>query len=227
MVSLTQQNFDALWPVKAAGVQPIVQGILAQQATVFPKYGITSFLILAHMMAQFSAETGGATEMVESLNYSAQGLLNTWPHRFTPAQAQQYGRTAAHAANQTAIGDLAYNGRMGNAPGTNDGYTFRGRGLIQTTGRDGYTVLGKRVGLPLDTTPDLIVDPAHALECAVNEFVSYSGNGKSMIDYCNDDNLVAVSSLINLGHITQNPAAIEGYDSRLHWLEKWKQQFGI
>jgi len=54
--------------------------------------------------------------MTESFNYTPAALLKWWPHHFTPAQAMTYGRTAYHLANQKMIGELAYGGRMGNAP---------------------------------------------------------------------------------------------------------------
>ena len=168
---LNQNDFDTLWPVHIAAVQVQATGILNTQATVFPRYGINSSLVLAHMMAQFSEECGGGTEMVESLNYSTQALLDTWPKHFSQAEAEQYGRNAQHPADQRMIGNLAYGTRMGNHPGTDDGYNFRGRGLIQTTGRDGYDELGQSLGINLVDNPDNLINPIHALAYSVDEFV--------------------------------------------------------
>ncbi len=106
---------------------------------------------VAHFLATVLHESGDLTRLVENLNYSAEGLLRTWPQRFTPADAQRMGRTAGHPANERAIAERAYGGRMGNGPeGSGDGYLFRGRGLIQVTGRDNYRAAAEALGVPLD-----------------------------------------------------------------------------
>jgi|ERR1043165_390732 putative chitinase len=212
------------WDVNSAHVLAIVNAILAQQQAIFAQYGITKDIHLVHMMAQFSHECGEGNEMTESLNYKPSALLQQWPKHFTPAQAQAYGRTAQHPANQPMIGQLAYGGRMGNAaPPSDDGFKFRGRGLIQTTGRDAYVALADLTGLDLVSSPELITDPAHALNCGVAEFVHYP----HMLSHCEADEVFAVSSLINRGHIVNDPSEVIGYEDRKAQLRLWKHQFGM
>lgn len=81
--------------------------------------------------------------MVENLNYSVAGLLTVFPKYFSATTANMYGRTSCQPANQSGIANFAYNGRMGNRAGTNDGSDFRGRGAIQLTGRDNYTLFNQ------------------------------------------------------------------------------------
>jgi putative chitinase len=122
------------------------------------------------------------------------------------------------------IGELAYGGRMGNAPApSEDGYKFRGRGLIQTTGKEAYADLGELTGLHLVSSPEVINDPAHALDCGVAEFVNYP----QMLSHCEADDLVAVSSLINVGELVNNPNEVIGYEDRAAQLKLWKHQYGI
>ena len=162
---LTSDIMREMWPRGDTKIPGLVDGIVAAVPSVFPKYGLTSDLLVAHAMAQFSHECGAGTEVVENLNYSAQGLMNTWPTRFDPAKA------AAFAHNQKKIANEVYNGRMGNRVGTDDGWNYRGRGGSQVTGHDGYGKLGQKVGLNLTSEPDLVNNPLHFLECAVGDFI--------------------------------------------------------
>jgi putative chitinase len=225
MRSLTASDFQSTgWRVNNPPVLALVNGILTTQDAVFAKYGVSKDIHIVHLMAQLSHESGEGTEMTESLNYAPAALLSQWPHHFTPAQAMAYGRTVDHPANQKMIGELAYGGRMGNAPApSEDGYNFRGRGFIQTTGRKAYQDLGEITGLDLVGSPELVNDPAEAFVCAVAEFVHYPG----MLEYCEADNLLAVSALINVGHLVSNANDIIGYQDRAAQLRLWKHQYGF
>ena len=225
MKSLNASDFQSTgWRTDDPGVLAQVNGIVATQDAVLAAFGITQDMHIVHLMAQLSHESGEGTEMTESLNYTPAALLSQWPLHFTPAQAMSCGRTSDHPADQKMIGQLAYGGRMGNAPTpSEDGYTFRGRGFIQTTGKNGYQSLGGITSLDLVTSPDLVNDPAHAFSCAVGEFVHYP----NMLEYCEADNLLAVSALINTGHLVTDPSAVIGYQDRVAQLQLWKQQFGL
>ena len=221
----TLADFQATgWHLSDAATKTLVDSMLAQQEEVFAQNGITKDIHVVHMMAQFSHECGGGRDLTESLNYKASALRAQWPTHFTQAQATAYGRTAEHPANQPMIGILAYGGRMGNAPApSEDGYKYRGRGLIQTTGKNGYAALAALTGLDLVTSPQLVTDPAHALTCGVKEFLHYP----NMLAHCEADNLLAVSALINVGHLVNSPSKVIGYDDRSALLRLWKQRYGM
>jgi putative chitinase len=221
----TLSDFQATgWHVSDPNTQALVNSMLAQQQDLFAQHGITKDIHIVHMMAQFNHECGRGHDMTESLNYKPSALLGQWPSHFTQAQATAYGRTAEHPANQKMIGILAYGGRMGNAPPpSEDGYNYRGRGLIQTTGKDGYAELAALTGLDLVASPQLVTDPNHALKCGVIEFVHYP----QMLAHCEADDLLAVSALINVGHLVTNPNKVVGYEDRAAQLKLWKHQYGI
>ena len=221
----TLADFQATgWHLSDAATKTLVDSMLAQQEDVFAEHGITKNIHVVHMMAQFSHECGGGRDLTESLNYKASALRAQWPSHFTQAQATAYGRTAEHPANQKMIGILAYGGRMGNAPNpSEDGYKYRGRGLIQTTGKDGYAALAALTGLDLLTSPQLVTDPEHALRCGVKEFLHYP----NMLAHCEADNLLAVSALINVGHLVNSPSKVIGYEDRKTQLGLWKQRYGM
>lgn len=204
-----------LWPNGDQKVPGLRDGIAISAQTVFPLYGITTPLIIAHVMAQISHECGAGHDVVESLNYSAQRMTEVWPRRFpTIASAEPY------AHNEVALGVKTYGGRMGNRPGTNDGYTYRGRGGSQTTGREGYERLQKITGLPLLEHPELVNDPDKFLLCAVADFVACG-----CLPYAKKDDVAAVSAALNVGDPTRVDAVVGMADRRL-WLARWKAALG-
>lgn len=120
---------------------------------------------IAEFVAQIANETGGFTRFVENLNYRASVLVSQWPSHFTREQA------AAAVGNPIEIASRAYGGRMGNAPyPSQDGYTYRGRGALQLTGRAAYRQYGALTGLPLEAQPDLAADPADSVLIALAFF---------------------------------------------------------
>lgn len=111
---------------------------------------------VAMWIAQVGHESAGLTRLVESLNYTPDGLMGTWPTRYTPARAQEHGRTQDKAADQRAIAIHVYGDRLGNRPGTDDGWRYRGRGPIQVTGRANYRECGQTIGADLEAEPSLL-----------------------------------------------------------------------
>jgi len=110
---------------------------------------------VAQWIAQIGHESGGMTRLVESLNYTPEGLRNTWPARFDAETAQRLGRTATKPADQEAIAEIAYGGRLGNVH-NGDSFRFRGRGLVQVTGRANYRECGMAIGHDLEQEPSLL-----------------------------------------------------------------------
>lgn len=141
--------------VAATGCTPAVAAVWAPALT----HGCDEFDFntrprRAMLVAQAAHESMLFTSLRESMNYSAEALLRQWPNRFAPADAQSYGRTPLHSANQPMIANLAYGGRLGNGDAASgDGWTFRGAGPIQITGRDMFARCGAALGI------DLVADP--------------------------------------------------------------------
>lgn len=117
---------------------------------------------ITHFFAQVAHECGGFRILEENLNYSAERLQVVWPPRFpTDAIAEQYGRNPEKIANKV------YASRIGNGPeSSGDGWRFRGRGLIQLTGRANYEKFGPLAGVDIIADPDLAQEPVTALRLA-------------------------------------------------------------
>lgn len=127
------------------------------------KYGIPSKAMVAHFFGNLDHESGGFSIVEESGMYSAERLRVIFPKYFpTIETAKQYAYKPEQIFNKT------YGGRMGNnMPG--DGYKFRGRGYMQTTGKFSYDRLGKYLGVDLIAKPDLVATK-YPLESAIFYF---------------------------------------------------------
>lgn len=123
--------------------------------TAMNRYQIVGSKRIAAFIAQVGHESGQLMRLVENLSYSADALRKTWPGRFDTSLA------SAVARNPEQIANIAYGNRMGNAaPG--DGWKYRGRGLIQITGKNNYRACGEAQGLDLIAQPELLEKPQHA-----------------------------------------------------------------
>ena len=147
-------------------------------------------LRLAHFLAQTATETGGFKALEENLNYSAKRMMAVFPGRFPTLAA-----TAGLANNPTAFALKVYSSRLGNGPpSSGDGYTFRGRGLIQLTGRDNYQARAAETGLPLVAQPETVSDPKTSVQIAALYWTSRKIN-----DAADADNVMKVRKLVNGG----------------------------
>jgi putative chitinase len=139
---LQQLSIDAQW------LDPLNQ--------TFAKYDISTPLRQAAFIGQCAHESANFKVLQENLNYSAEGLMKTWPSRFPDLQtANQYARQPAKIAGKV------YNGRMGNTS-EEEAAKYFGRGLIQLTGKELYDNCGKALGVDFINQPQLLVEPMYA-----------------------------------------------------------------
>ena len=123
--------------------------------TAMSRYQIVGAKRIAAFIAQVGHESAQLTRLVENLNYSADALRKNWPIRFSVELASVVARKHEQIAN------IAYGNRMGNTA-SGDGWKYRGRGLIQITGKNNYRVCGEELGLDLIEQPELLEKPQHA-----------------------------------------------------------------
>ncbi|WP_339477817.1 glycoside hydrolase family 19 protein [Pseudomonas sp. RL_5y_Pfl2_69] len=147
---LTREIMLQVFPKSAAFVDvymPFLQAMTRQRQINTPRR-------MAAFLAQVGHESAGFTVLVENLNYSADGLAATWGSRFAQKNsAGQYltvmdGGRARRLPNSDAqklhrrpeaIANRVYSDRLGNgSEASGDGWRYRGRGLIQVTGKSNY-----------------------------------------------------------------------------------------
>jgi putative chitinase len=146
----------------------VIDAIAAASGPVFAKFGLTNIRRVWGFFSVALEESGGLTRFTEDLFYSNERAHEVWPSIFPTAASAQ-----AFAGNPQTLADKVYGGRMGNKF-PNDGWTYRGRGLIQVTGRDNYAALQRLTGLPAVAQPELVSTPANLLLCSVALFVQYA-----------------------------------------------------
>ena len=186
-------------------------------AAAMRRFEIRTRARTAAFLAQIAHESGQCRFVEERLSYSASALMRTWPRRFpTLAIALQYERNPEKLAN------FVYANRMGNgAPESRDGFRFRGRGLIQMTGRSNYTAVSDALKIDFATKPDLMLELRHAAMSAA-WFWKTRGLNELADDKSDDDDsedFRQITRVINGG--------LNGLDERLGFWAAARKAFGL
>lgn len=183
-----------------------------------PEFNIDTKERVTAFLSQCIHESAGFTRLSENLNYSAIGLMKTWPSRFpTKEVALQYERNPAKIANKV------YGGRMGNAhESSGDGWRYRGRGIIQLTGKDNYMVCSNDLfrSNKLVDNPDLLLDPYYAILSAC-----WYWNKNSLNFYADKRDIKGLTRGIN-GGLNGLEDRVFKYNSILAMLDNDKSNIG-
>jgi putative chitinase len=192
-----RNTYAALLRVVGTTAEPRVIDELAAACCIhLPAYDITTPARLANFIAQCANETGGFTAFSENLNYRADTMVKLWPSHFTVEQARKA------QGNPIEVASRAYGGRMGNAPyPSQDGYAYRGRGMLQLTGRDNYEAADRRLGIGLAFHPDMAAQPAISLLIACDFWRAGKVNDAIDADDLNKARRITNGGDIGLVHV--------------------------
>ena len=154
---------------------------------LLPEYEINTPQRVAGFFAQCGHESMNFRVLEENLNYTAEALDRVFPKYFSKVSSKEYAKQPEKIAN------LVYGNRMGNInPG--DGYLFRGRGVIQLTGRDNYTNFGKTI----DLSPEEVVEYLQTKEGAF-ESACWYWKIRNINIACDAGDIVRMTRLVNGG----------------------------
>ncbi len=155
----------------------------------------------AMWLAQCCHESGGLKYLVENMNYGPQGLRTTFGKHFTAEETVSFAHDGKRIANR------AYANRNGNGDeASGDGWMFRGRGLLQCTGRQNYSRCGTAIGIDLVTSPELLEQPLYA---ALSAGWYWRFNGLNL--YADSGSFASITRRIN-------GPAMAGQKEREGWL---------
>lgn len=164
------------------------------------RFGIITPRRVAAFLAQAGHESAYFTRLEEGLNYSAEGLIRTWPTRFTQNAVADPTKAAAsdYHRQPQKIANRVYANRMGNGDeASGDGWKFRGGGLFQLTGRADYAACGQALGMNLVDYPEQIRAPG--LAAALSAGWEWGRTGFN--DEADAENIDSISRQLNGGKI--------------------------
>jgi len=174
-------------------------------AKAFREFEINTVNRIAGFLAQTGHESGGFSRIEENLNYSAERLKVVFPKYFPT-----YGLAHAYEYNKQALANRVYANRLGNGPeSSGDGWKYRGRGLIQLTGKDNYSACSKDLGFDIIEEPDLVLVPEIAVLVSV-----WFWTHRKINQTCDDDNIEKMTKLVQGGKL--------GLEERKSYYEKFK-----
>ena len=160
--------------------------------SLLDEYQINTPKRVAAFLAQCGHESGGFVFVTENLNYSASGLQRVFPKYFPTMEiAKQYER------NPKKIASRVYANRMGNGDEASaEGWKFRGRGILQLTGKDNYFWFAAS----LDMTPEQAVDYLETFEGAAQSACWFWETNK-LNKFCDANDFKGLTKAINGGYI--------------------------
>jgi len=185
--------------------------------------GIITPLDACAFLAQIGHETNGLRYLAENLNYSAQGLANTWPKRYQQADKSPNATALRLARNPEAIANNVYANRLGNGDeASGDGWRHRGQGPIQLTGKANQQAMGVELNVDLVNQPELLQQPVVGARASARFWLDHGISA-----YANRNDFDGVSDQVNIGHKTEKEGDAVGYADRKARFEKNKTILGV
>lgn len=123
------------------------------------RFDITTPIRLGHFIAQCWVESVGFTDMEENCYWTTPERIR----QFFPHEVKSLAQAMTLVRNPKALANTAYAEKNGNGNyNSGDGWTYRGRGLIELTGRGNYHDAGLELGKPYVDQPELLALPEDA-----------------------------------------------------------------
>ena len=174
-------------------------------------FGINTPLRMCHYLSQVIWESGYLKSTEENLNYSADGLLKTFPKYFNSETAKEYARQPEKIANRV------YANRMGNGnEASGDGWRYKGRAYIMITGKENYSKFNR-----YDVcTEDVIAHPEKVAKFPLAQVAS--------MWYWETHNLNALADRDDCENITRAiNGGYNGLAERKFLVRRFKREWGI
>lgn len=186
--------FDAIRPTLGGTITStqvkVVEAIMDLGSTLSAEH-------MAYILATAWGESN-LTPRRENMNYTAARIRAVWPKR---PEAVKFAGKPRELANSV------YGSRLGNRPGSDDGWLYRGGGLDQLTGRYNYRAVG------IEGTPEAILQPDRAARSIVHGMTTGRYRGFKLGDFGDGAkfNAVAARAILN------DDVKLHGEKYAAHW----------
>ena len=206
MTELTKQQLKQLLPKN-----PYIDQWHHALSQLLPDYEINTPQRIAAFMAQCAHESGEFMFLSENLNYKPATLRKIFPKYFPDdAIANEY---CSRPNKAEAIANRVYANRMGNGDeASGDGYRYRGRGLIQVTGKQNYSWFAAS----LQITPEEAAEYMGTFEGAAQS-ACWFWETNNLNQFADKGDIVTLTKRINGGTIGLDDR-IKHYEHALHVL---------
>ncbi len=186
-MELTKEQLKELLPKN-----PYIDQWHKALSQLLPDYEINTPQRIAAFIAQCAHESGGFIFLTENLNYKAESLVKVFPKYFKDlATAKAYEKKPEKIANRI------YANRMGNGDElSGDGYKYRGRGLIQLTGKTNYSWFAAS----LEITPEEASEYTQTFEGAAQSACWFWETNK-LNEFADKGDILGMTKKINGGTI--------------------------
>jgi putative chitinase len=206
---------SALWTspfellITASLLSRVFRGLSSNKAAAFVdpmnlylvRHRIDSVCRISAFFGQVAVESAGLSQMGENLHYTtAEALDKAYGRRLQGKEVSKYLGAPDRLAN------LVYSDRMGNGDeASGDGWRYRGRGLMQLTGRENYARFSKDTSIDALSDPDLLSHPSMAVLSAC-----WYWGSKSLNSLADEARFQALTERINpaLLHHSQRMSAM-------------------
>lgn len=165
-LKLTLQQLNSIFPAGAKSGRNAK--FIEPLNDLFQKSDVNTVKRVAGFLSQIGVES---EEFLYVRELGGNSYFNKYDIQYAPAKARELGNTS---------------------PG--DGAKYKGRGLIQVTGKANYTACGKALGLDLVNHPELLEQPQYAVESA-----GWYWNSRNINAACDADDIVKITKLVNGG----------------------------
>jgi len=166
-------------------------------------------------------ESESGSGLLEKTNYSKSVAISVLgggdSDRIARINALYGDRDRLTPEEQEQLFNIAYGGRMGNA--ANEGYKYRGRGLIQITGKNNYRAVGEALGIgdALVDNPDLLLENPSLMLAATDAYLT-------VVKGMNPDEALTANGLKDLiGHSGDAPRGFNGTGSAYEAMQRWNE----
>ena len=182
-------------------------------AGLYPRAVATPVLITQDQLSAIApySSRDRLVQLLPNLNKTMQRYGLITPLRKAHFLAQIAHESDGFNTNEEYASGADYEGRrdLGNTK-VGDGVRFKGRGLIQVTGRSNYAECGQALGVDLISNPQRLAD--FDLACLS---AGWYWDSRSLNDYADNDDVLTITRIINGG--------LNGLDDREAYLYVAKQ----